>query len=95
MVNHLLVGNWAELQTLSEFRNKSFTLFRLQVFFDEGGHILLQFGAVQDLDVVAQAQVEAAEALHLIDISVEIPDVIVALVGLDAVLGLSLDAVKR
>ena len=41
-----------------------------QVFFDEGGHVLLQFGGLQDLDVVGQAQVVSADALHLIDFGV-------------------------
>ena len=48
---------------------------------------MFQFGGLQDLDVVGEAQVEPADALHLIDLGVEVPDVVVALVGLDAVLG--------
>lgn len=58
-----------------------FTLFRLQVFFDEGGHVFLQFGGLQDLDVVGKAQVVSADAFHLIDFGVEVPDVVVALMG--------------
>ena len=27
----------------------------LQVFFDEGGHVLFQFGSLQDFDVVGKA----------------------------------------
>ena len=42
---------------------------------------------MQDLDVVCKAQVESADAFHLINLGVEVPDVVVALVGLDAVLG--------
>jgi len=53
----------------------------LQVFFDESGHVLFQFGGLQDLDVVGKAQVESADAFHLIDLGVEVPDVVVALVG--------------
>ena len=37
--------------------------------------------------MVGKAQVESANAFHLINIGVEVPDVVVALVGLDAVLG--------
>ena len=37
--------------------------------------------------MVGKAQVEPADAFHLIDFGVEVPDVVVALVGLDAVLG--------
>jgi len=58
----------------------------LQVFFDEGGHVLFQFGGLQDLDVVGEAQVEPADAFHLIDLGVEVPDVVVALVGLNLVI---------
>jgi len=36
---------------------------------------------LQNLDVVGEAQVEPADAFHLIDIGVEVPDVVVALVG--------------
>ena len=50
-------------------------------------HILLQFRRVQYPDVIGQADVEAADALHFVDIGVEIPDVHVALVGLDVRLG--------
>jgi len=42
----------------------------LQVFFDEGGHVLFQFGGLQDLDMIGKAQVEPADAFHLIDLDV-------------------------
>lgn len=66
-----------------------FTLF-LQVFFDEGGHTVFLFGVLQDLDVVSQANVESSHTLDLIDFGVEVPDVVVALVGLDCLHGNSL-----
>ena len=59
----------------------------MKIVFDEGGHVLLQVGSLEDLDVVGEAQVEPADALHLIDLSVEVPGVVVALVRLDVVLG--------
>jgi len=37
--------------------------------------------------VVGEAQVEPADAFHLIDFGVEVPDVVVAFVRLDAILG--------
>ena len=39
----------------------------MQVVVDESGHELLQFGGVEDFDVVGQAQVESAKAFQLID----------------------------
>ena len=58
-----------------------------QDVFDEGGHVFLQVGGLEDFDVVGEAQVEPANALHLKDLGVEVPDVVVALVRLDVVLG--------
>ena len=37
--------------------------------------------------MVGLADVESSHALYLIDVGVEVPDVVIALVGLDAVLG--------
>ena len=37
--------------------------------------------------MIGQADVESGQTLDLIDIGVEVPDVVIALVGLDAVLG--------
>ena len=51
---------------------------------------MFQFGCLQNLDVVGEAQVEPADAFHLIDLGVEVLDVIVALVGLDCLHGDSL-----
>ena len=51
---------------------------------------MFQFGGLQNLDVVGEAQVEPADAFHLIDLGVEVLDVIVALVGLDCLHGDSL-----
>ena len=42
----------------------------MQVFFDEGGHVLFQFGGLQDLDVVGKTQVESVNAFYLIDFGV-------------------------
>jgi len=50
----------------------------LQVFFDKGGHILFQFGSLQDLDVVGEAQVEPADALHLIDFDVTVYSILLS-----------------
>ena len=58
-----------------------------KVFFDEVGHVFLQVGGLEDLDVVGEAHVEPADALHLIDLGVKVPDVVVALVRLEIVLG--------
>ena len=44
---------------------------------------LLQFGSIEDFDVVGQADVESGQTLDLIDIGVEVPDVVIALEGLD------------
>ena len=44
----------------------------MQVFFDEGGHVFLRFGGLQDLDMVGQADVESDHTLDLIDIGVEV-----------------------
>ena len=67
-------------------RKNPFTFF-LQVVFDECGHVLLQFGTVQNLDMIGKTNVEPADAFHLIDFGVEVPNVVVTFVGLDAVLG--------
>ena len=48
--------------------------------------VLFQFGGLQDLDVVSQANVESSHAHDLIDLGVEVPDVVVALVGLNLVI---------
>ncbi len=67
---------------LSEFWKNPFTLF-LQVFFDEERYELFQFVSIEDFDVVGQADVESGQTLDLIDLGVEVPDVVVALVGLN------------
>ena len=46
--------------------------------------------SVEDFDVFGEAQVEPADAFHLIDLGVKVPDVVVALVGLDCLHGDSL-----
>lgn len=62
----------------------------MHIVVDECGHVLFQFGGLQNLDVVGQTQVEPANTLDLIDLGVEVLDVIVALVGLDCLHGDSL-----
>ena len=49
--------------------------------------ILLEGIAFEYLDVVGKTDIEAADALHAADVGGEVPDVGVALVGSDAVLG--------
>ena len=73
------------MQSYNKYRNSGinpFTLF-LQVFFDEERYELFQFVSIEDFDVVSQANVESSHTLDLIDIGVEVPNVVIALVGLD------------
>lgn len=46
-------------------------------------NILLQFWRVEDFDMIGQADVESGDAFNLIDVCVEVPDVVIALVGLN------------
>ena len=62
----------------------------MQVFFDEERYELFQFVSIEDFDVVSQANVESSHTLDLIDFGVEVPDVVVALVGLNCLHGDSL-----
>ena len=58
----------------------------MQVFFDEERYELFQFVSIEDFDVVSQANVESSHTLNLIDIGVEVPNVVIALVGLNLVI---------
>ena len=49
--------------------------------------ILLQGVAFEDLDVVGEADIETADTFHAAYFGGEIPDVIVAFMSFDAVLG--------
>ena len=48
--------------------------------------VLLEFRGSQDLDVVGQSHVEPTDSFKLVHVGIEIPDIIVSLMGLDEVL---------
>ena len=65
-------------------KSETFRLaFRLQVFLCEVLHVFLQFWSFQYLDVIGKSHVETTDSLKLVDLGVEIPDVVITLVGLD------------
>ena len=57
-----------------------------QVFLAKVFHILFQFGRIENLDVVGESHIEPSDSFQLIDFGVEIPNVVISFMGLDAVL---------
>ena len=57
-----------------------------QVFLAEIIHILFQLRSIKDLDVVGESHIEPSDSFQLIDFGVEIPNVVISFMGLDAVL---------
>ena len=57
------------------------------MFFDVLGDVLLERFAFEDLDVTGKTDVEAADARHVADVGSEVPDVLVALLTIDEILG--------
>ena len=87
-MNHEIIRDWLHGKVTNNIGisgTNPITLF-LQVFFDEERYELFQFVSIEDFDVVSLANVESSHTLDLIDIGVEVPNVVIALVGLNLVI---------